>query len=82
MGFFRASTTGNWSPVYGGTIGVKANYDHYSGPGQTDGWVYADSGNRSVTYDCIHYPTISNQSSDHLVVVNGDRKSHRLYPTY
>lgn len=82
MGFFRASTGGNWSPVYGGTIKVKANYYHATGPNKTDGWVYAPDNRSSVTYDCIHYPTISNQSSDHYAAINGDAQSHRLYPTY
>lgn len=80
-GYFRASTSGGWSPVYGGTIRVKANYSHATGPGQTDGWVYAPSNRSSVTYDCIHSPTISDQSSDHNVSINGSSQSYRLYPS-
>lgn len=81
-GFFSASTSGGWSSAYSSTIGVKANYSHATGPNQTDGWVYANSGKTSVTYDCVHYPTISNQTSEHEVAVNGDYKKISMSPSY
>lgn len=80
-GFFRASTGGGWSPVYGGTIRVKANYYHATGPNQTDGWVYAPANRSSVTYDCIHYPTITHQLSEHEVAINGSGDRVTMSPS-
>ena len=78
-GYFRASTSGGWSPVYGGMIKVKANYVDASGYTRTDGWAYADSARSSVTYDCIHYPNIYNQNSEHMVSIDGHTGSTILF---
>lgn len=79
FGYFTVSTSGGWSSVYNSTVRVKANYNHASGPNQTDGWVNAIGNNTSVTYDCIHSPSVSNQNSEHYVAINGSSDSVRLY---
>lgn len=78
-GFFRASTSGGWSIVYSSSVGVKANYNHTSGSNQTDGWRYAPNNQNNITYDCIHYPNIFSQSSEHRVTINGNTKFTTLY---
>ncbi len=79
FGYFTVSTSGGWSSVYNSTVGVKANYNHASGPNQTDGWVYAEGNKTSITYDCIHSPSVSNQNSQHYVAINGASNSVSLY---